>query len=259
VAIRAVLFDVDDTLFDYAGACRAGILAYLAELGLPADEAAFARWVALDRAAFPRFLAGELTFVGQRRHRVREMVAAPLTDAEADAWFAGYQAHFEAAWAPFPDVAPALDALAGLRLGVLSNNDSAYQRRKLGRLGLADRFDVIAGIDVAGAAKPDAQAFRAGCAALDVRPEQAAYVGDLPDVDAAGAAAAGLLGVWLDRPERGPTLPDPEPAPAGSPPTPVGSPPTPVGSPPSGVVRITSLTELPALLGVGAPQTELSG
>lgn len=49
-------------------------------------------------------------------------------------------------------------------------------------------------------AKPDPAIFLAGCDALGLPPAECAYVGDLPDVDALGAHAAGLRAVWLDRP-----------------------------------------------------------
>ena len=220
--IKAVLFDVDDTLFDYRTSSRAGILGYLAALGKTAGDAAYDRWRELELAEYARFLNGELTFKGQRRERARGMAGRALTDAEADAWFEGYRAHFEEAWTIYADVPPALDALGRYRLGVVTNSDTAYQQDKLARLGIGHAFGAVVGIDRAGASKPDPAAFHAGCAALGVAPTEAAYVGDLLDIDALGASAAGLRGIWLDRISG-------EPAPAGVP-------------------RVTSLTELPALL-----------
>ena len=52
------------------------------------------------------------TFQGQRRARVREMLAgdggADLDDATADAWFAGYTTLFETDWTTYDDVGAAL-------------------------------------------------------------------------------------------------------------------------------------------------------
>jgi putative hydrolase of the HAD superfamily len=218
-----VLFDVDDTLCDYSGACRRGLASYLSALGLPAGDAARARWQELEDVAYARYLAGELTFFGQRRQRARGMAGADLTDDEADAWFAGYRSHYEAEWVLFSDVLPALAALSGMRMGVLTNSDTAYQQRKLAQLGLGDAFHAVVGVDLAGAAKPAPEAFLAACAALGTAPEQTAHVGDRLDVDALGAQAAGLRGVWVDR--------------AGA------------GAGPDGIVRVGSLAELPAALG----------
>ncbi|MCZ7416346.1 MULTISPECIES: HAD family hydrolase [unclassified Streptomyces] len=205
MAIRAILWDVDDTLFDYTGADRAGALRHLAEEGLlgayPTPEAALERWREVMEEQFALFLAGELEFHEHRRGRARGFLGnAGLSDAEADAWFNRYVVHYEAAWCLFPDVLPALDALRdGYRHGVLSNSSTRNQDRKLRRLGIRDRFEVLVCADDIGCAKPDPGAFRAACAALGLPPHEVVYVGDQLTTDALGALDAGLAGVWLDR------------------------------------------------------------
>ncbi|GAB2922376.1 HAD family hydrolase [Streptomyces mayteni] len=237
MTIRAVVWDIDDTLWDYTGSDRAGALRHLTNEGLlarfPSPAAALGRWRAVMEEQYARFEAGELTFDEQRRERVRAFLDLPFPDAEADAWFDRYLACRDDAYRPFPDVLPALDALTpGYRHGLLSNSGQANQERKLTRLGIRDRFEVLVCSDESGHAKPAPEAFWAVCAAMGLPPEAVAYVGDRPDVDAAGADAAGLHGIWLDRPSvladgtprRGPAL---------------------VGGLPR---RISSLAELPALL-----------
>jgi len=202
--INAVVWDIDDTIFDHSGAERAGALLHLAAEGLLGryadEEAAATHWRDLTDEVYQRFLTGELSFQEQRRERVRVMVGEPLTDAEADAWFARYVRCYEQDWRLFPDVLPALDALAPrFRHSVLSNSALAYQEAKLRTLGVRDRFEAVLCSGELGVAKPAAAAFHAACAALDLPPSQVAYVGDRHDVDAAGAEAAGLTGIWLDR------------------------------------------------------------
>lgn len=234
--IRAVLWDIDDTIFDYTGADLAGMADHLAAEGLldgfGAAEQALARWRELTDHHWARFAAGETDFEGQRRDRVRHFLGEALSDVEATAWFARYLVHFEAAWTIFPDVLPALDALPpGCRNGLLSNSSEAVQERKLRVLGIRDRFEVLVCAADLGISKPDPGAFLAACDALGLPPAEVAYVGDHAEIDARGADAAGLLGVWLDR--------------AGAVPS------------PSGLRRIAGLAELPALLrantGFGAP------
>jgi putative hydrolase of the HAD superfamily len=197
--VRAVLFDVDDTLVDHAGARRRGILAHLRACGLAADDDAVRRWRLAEERHFARHLAGELSFQEQRRERVRDVLARPLADDEADAWFAGYTECFEREWSAFPDVTDCLQSLAPYALGVVTNVGVEHQRRKLARCGLADRFEAVVGLDTLGVGKPDPRPFRHACAQLGVRPEQAVYVGDRLDWDVAGAVGAGLRAVWLDR------------------------------------------------------------
>ncbi|MFF3560178.1 HAD family hydrolase [Streptomyces sp. NPDC002574] len=202
--IRAVLWDIDDTIFDFSAAEHAGVLVHLRNEGLLSafddEDRAAARWREVMELHYERFLAGEITLAEQRRERVRAFVGPDVTDEAADAWFAAYYVHYEAAWTAFPDVVPALDALTpGYRHGLLSNSATAHQERKLARLGLRDRFEFLLCSQELGYAKPAPQAFWAACQALGLPPSEVAYVGDKADTDARGANAAGLHGVWLDR------------------------------------------------------------
>ncbi|AOP49596.1 HAD family hydrolase [Streptomyces lydicus] len=243
MALRAVLWDIDDTLFDYTGSDRAGALRHLREEGLLAayggEEAALARWRHAMETEFARFLAGEVGFLDHRRARARTFLGRTLSDEEADAWFGRYIAHYEASWVLFPDSLPALEALAPLlRQAVLSNSSTANQERKLVALGIRARFEAVLCADELGHAKPAAEAFASACAALGLAAEEVVYVGDRLDIDALGARDAGLAAVWLDRTGEG--------GEAGA-------------ELPPGVRRIASLAELPELLrgviGFGAPST----
>ncbi|QPP06393.1 HAD family hydrolase [Streptomyces bathyalis] len=239
--IRGILWDIDDTLFDYTGSDRAGAMRHIeAEMLLdrhPSPEAALGRWQEVMEEQFARFLSGELGFLEHRRERARGFLGTPLTDEEADAWFGRYVALYEQAWTLFPDAVPALDALTpGYRHGALSNSSTPNQERKLRRLGIRDRFEVLLCADELGHAKPAPEAFRAGCDAMGLPPAEVAYVGDRHDIDARAADDAGLRGIWIDRTwghhpgSRGPGGTS-HPGPAAA-----------------GVRRITGLAELPGLL-----------
>ncbi|MFF6776269.1 HAD family hydrolase [Streptomyces sp. NPDC012637] len=209
MTIRAVLWDIDDTIFDYASADRAGMRAHLAAEGhlgaYGTVEEALRRWKELTELHWRRYEAEGGDFRDQRRDRVRDFLGRPgLTAVEADAWFDRYVAHYEAAWELFPDTVPVLDLLArDYRHGVLSNSSIHNQDHKLRTLGVRDRFEAVVCAAELGVAKPAAEAFHAACTALGLAPEQVAYVGDQPDIDARGAVEAGLLGVWLDRADSG--------------------------------------------------------
>ncbi|WP_128380908.1 HAD family hydrolase [Streptomyces cavernae] len=254
--IQAVVWDIDDTLFDYTTADRAGLWAHLSAVGLPhaypSPEQALDRWREVSDQQWARFAAGETTFEEQRRERVRVFLGEELSDAEADAWFHRYVGHYEAAWALFPDVLPVLDLLAvGYRHAILSNSSLSNQDRKLRILGVRDRFESVLCAAELGVSKPAAEAFHAACDALGLAPHQVAYVGDHPEIDGRGAADAGMFAVWIDRSSvtavtGGPAVPENEPAGAGP-------------TLPVDLRRIASLAELPALLGpdtrFGAPST----
>ena len=235
-ALRSgVLWDIDDTIFDYSSSERAGILEHLAAEGLLGEfdspEQALGRWHDHMERMYDRFLAGELGFQQQRRERVRLLMAdlgrPPLDEAAADLWFAGYSRRVEQHWRLFPDVLPVLDALAeGYVHGLLSNSSAARQRAKLAAMGLDGRFATLVCSAEIGHAKPAPEAFLAGCAALGLPPERVAYVGDRLTTDALGALGAGLHPVWLDRSGAAPV------------------------AAPSGVHRIVTLADLPGVLAV---------
>ena len=82
---------------------------------------------------------------------------------------------------------------------MISNGQSAQQRAKLERLGIAERFRHVTISQDCGAAKPDPKIFRHACERCGIDPGAAVYVGDRYDLDAEGARRAGLTGVWLDR------------------------------------------------------------
>jgi putative hydrolase of the HAD superfamily len=213
--IRGVLFDVDDTLFDYSTAEELGVLAHLRAQGLldqfPSPAAAVALWREIMETQYGRFLAGELTFAAQQRERTRQFLShigqnpLSMSDREASDWFAAYRVHRDAAWAAFPDAEPVLRKLAPeYRLGIVSNSSLDHQRHKLEAIGLLPYFGTtLVCSDQHGAAKPAPSIFLAGCRLLGRQPQEVAYVGDKYVLDAEGARAAGLHAYWLDRANTG--------------------------------------------------------
>jgi putative hydrolase of the HAD superfamily len=241
--VSAVLFDLDRTLIDLERATRLGIESHLAALGHAADPGAYPEWKRLERIHIQRFLDGQASVADQRRDRVREMTGDPLTDAEADAWFASYRRHMEAELRLFEDTLATLDHLEsqlGVPIGIVTNMDTDYQVAKMAAVGLpVDRFACFLGLDRLPAPKPHADAFRHACATLGLKPgPEVVFVGDEPHIDAFGAHQAGLRGVWLDRPGALAPLDPP---------------------PPARIERITSLAELPDLLTRPAPTTAADG
>jgi putative hydrolase of the HAD superfamily len=101
------------------------------------------------------------------------------------------------AWRVFDDVVPALDTLAsrGIRLGVISNWDERL-RGLLRKLKLECYFQTLAISREVGFPKPSRVIFRQAAAELDLRPDAILHIGDSPEMDVAGAKAAGLH-AWL--------------------------------------------------------------
>jgi len=230
--IGFVLFDLDDTLIDHRGAATTAFRHAVGrwDPGSTHDlDVLLELWERLEREEYDRYLSGACTHAEQRVRRLERFLPVLGVDGgDADVLTAEFQHYLDAyvaAWAPFADVTASLDELevAGIGGAVLTNGDPRQQRLKLERTGLVDRFDRILTPTEVGAPKPRPEAFATACTMLGLDPERTAYVGDNLEVDALGAAAAGLIGIWLDR-----FGPD--------------------GMVPAGIERITSLTARPALL-----------
>jgi putative hydrolase of the HAD superfamily len=100
----------------------------------------------------------------------------------------------------YPDAAPALEALRGrgLTLVCVSNWDVSLGD-VLARCGLADSLDAVVTSAAVGAAKPDPAIFRAALEVAGCAPGEALHVGDTESEDVAGARAAGIEALLIDR------------------------------------------------------------
>jgi putative hydrolase of the HAD superfamily len=98
----------------------------------------------------------------------------------------------------FEDVEPALAAIArrGLATAVVSNWDCSLGEA-LETAGL--RFHTVVDSATAGAPKPDPAMFRLALERLGTEPARVLHVGDREETDGAGARAAGLDVVIVDR------------------------------------------------------------
>lgn len=200
---RAIIFDLDDTLFDDAGCTLAGLNALAAEhpalAALPRSEL-FARHSRLISALEGEVYAGRLSAEACRARRLEQLlegVGVPGADGEAAArvYHAASRAHYR----PLPGALELVRALhaRGVRLGVLTNYPRGVQSVKLDACGLTPYLH--ASVTTSDAPpKPDPASYRAACEALGVQPEQAVMVGDNWHNDVAGALAAGLKAVWYN-------------------------------------------------------------
>jgi putative hydrolase of the HAD superfamily len=205
VALRGVLFDLDDTLADSSGADRR-VWADIVELiegrfpGLD-GEALRGRYDEAVERHYRDFLDGRTDFVTFRRRRLDE--ALEPWGAADDELFDAYmreKARIPDVITPFPDAVATLRALRalGLRVGVLTNGPADVQGRKLEVSGLGPELDAVTISGEIGVAKPDPEAFRIALERLGTRPEETAMVGDSLENDVLGGLQAGLAEVvWM--------------------------------------------------------------
>lgn len=191
---RAVLFDLDDTLYPERQFVDGGFRAVARYLSKRYEKPA-ARLVTR---------LWELHARDGRGHLFDTLLAELGAGDDADlvlTCLLVYRTH-PPRLEPFPGVAEALDALrqAAVLTGVVSDGHAAVQRRKLAGLqALADRFDVMVMTDELGPpyAKPSPVAFRVACRLLEVPPAMTIYVANDPRKDFRGAREAELFTIRL--------------------------------------------------------------
>jgi len=192
--IKAVLFDLDGTLYDRDAAmlelAHDQFAAFKAQLEPRVDEPQFtSRFIELDdhgyasRSDVYRRLADEwgldnwLT-VDLERHFWEAY--SRRCEMSADSWNTLHKLRS-----------------AGKCLGIVTNGQTEWQSRKIDGLGLGSFFDVVLISEQEGIRKPDVRIFdraRERCG-ID-QASETMFVGDHPEVDVAGAHAAGMVAVW---------------------------------------------------------------
>ncbi len=204
---QAVLFDLDNTLYDREAAFGRWADGYLRDTLRLTDAEEVARvhalMVDMDHNGY-----GSKQAIFERLHTLYPTLpGAPARSVEV--FFDEFFRHI----APETEADDLLDALAraDLPFGVITNG-SARQWRKLELLGLDRRTSCLFVSGTFGSPKPDAAIFLAAAAHLGVSPERTLFVGDNPAVDIQGAQAAGMKAAWLHRghpwPEEIPGKPD---------------------------------------------------
>ena len=177
---RALLLDLDDTLFD-RGAAFCGWLA--GRLGRAPGAGELEAWSELDqRGRRPR---AEFAATAARLGLAVDPERFPFELAE----------HVQ----PEAGAREAVGRLAArLRVGVVTNGGAA-QRDKLARLGLADVVHAVFVSSELGAAKPAPAIFARALAWIGAAPHDVVFAGDDPIVDLAPAAAHGMVTAWRVR------------------------------------------------------------
>ncbi len=210
--VRAVTFDVYSAMFDTVGGLAGALRAFFHQRGVTADAAPVARaWrrahmdFLLLTNSLDRDTASNRTAIEASARYVLRPFAPEVGRAEMDA-LAG-------AWERLPAWPEAAEALADVRrrpiaLAVLSNGDHGMLEALMRTFPV--RFDRIISVE-GGKFKPHPSVYRKALAEMGVRADDLLHVAGSP-TDAAGATAAGLRTIWINR--AGDAVLDPRFAPA---------------------------------------------
>lgn len=203
---RLVLFDLDDTLFDYQSAWNASARRAFAELTATRSvdqETLYRALQAQNDRLWPRYSQGEISLWDLRRIRFDETLRAAGVEpgkGDQEAFQALLQRFTMTSIRPDPVVQRLLaDVSVRCRMGVVTNG-GPEQHEKLRRLEL-DRYfppEAVFASEEVGVAKPDAAIYRMALEHFHVLPGQALFVGDNWVNDVTGPIDAGLQAVWLN-------------------------------------------------------------
>ncbi|HET9393893.1 MAG TPA: HAD family hydrolase [Candidatus Rubrimentiphilum sp.] len=209
--LRAVLFDLDDTLHDdtlaFTSAADEVAHEIAAEHGVDAlalKDAYIAEaegfWKKLTAEQVHELLVSKLSSLRSRLwgSALRSVGLDDPVLAERSA--TNYNRYRAKYFALFPGALDLLKQLraAGIKLGLVTNGVSETHREKIALLEVSDYFDAIFLADEVGMVKPDPRLFAHACEKLGVEPAAAAMVGDRYERDIAGAIEAGLYTVWMN-------------------------------------------------------------
>ena len=188
--IRAVIFDLDNTLVDFMKMkelCIQAAVTAMIDAGLPLgkDKANTKLFAIYDREGieyqqiFDRFLEEELGTVDYK------IQAAGIH---------AYRRQRSAALVAYPHVHATLIELIkrGIKLGVVSDAPRPQAWLRLVQLYLHHLFDHVVTFDDTGIKKPDPKPFLACLEKLAIKPSEGLMVGDWAERDVAGAKAVGM-------------------------------------------------------------------
>ena len=204
--IRAVIFDLDNTLTDFIqakdDAIRAAVDAMI-DAGLDIDA------VTAHRHLYDIYLKEGIEY--QRVFdRFLQETAGEVSDRVLAAAVVAYRRARDGSLVLYPHVKMVLNRLLrdGYGLVVVSDAPRFEAWLRLCRLGLQHHFDRVFTYDDTGARKPDPLPFQMALDELDVRPDQAVMIGDWPTRDIRGAKDLGLHTVWARYGDKAPPYKD---------------------------------------------------
>ena len=192
--IRAIIFDLDNTLLDFVKmkqfAVKASIRA-MNEAGLNVDEeSGYKDVMELYMTTGWENQLGFDDYIKQTTGEVSNKILA--------AGVVAYRRAREATLLVYPNVNKTLIELlkAQIRLAVVSDAPSREAWMRLYYLNLHHVFDPVLTFDDTGARKPSPKPFKLALDRMNVGPDEALMIGDWPDRDVVGAKQIGMKTIF---------------------------------------------------------------
>ena len=154
--VRALLMDIDDTLFDFQTSSQNALSIAFRSFGLPFTQEMWARYRALDMDFWQRFERGAITKEVLYVERFRVFFAEYGLKADPAAFNAAYFRELGAQRNFMPHCEQALRQLhAQYKIFIVTNGNTDIQKRRIAASGMSQYFDRVFISEQMGCKKPD--------------------------------------------------------------------------------------------------------
>lgn len=200
--LRAVIFDLDDTLYEYEAlnkAATAALCAFASER-LGVSEQRFFEAFNWGRRETKRVLGD--TGASHNRllycQKALEYLGRPPAGVALDLYetYWGYMLEHMRLRGGAGELL-AYCARRGLKMGVCTDLTAHIQHRKLRKLGLSDIVRALVTSEEVGVEKPGEAIYRMMLEKLHVLPQEAVFVGDSLEKDVVGPERTGMRAIWF--------------------------------------------------------------
>lgn len=198
--IRNVLFDLDDTLFDFHKAEKIALTKTLVHFGVDPTEETLALYSTINAAHWKRLELGEISREEVKVGRYRELFKTIGVECDPVKATAYYESMLAIGHYFMPGAPELLEELYGkYRLYIVSNGTAKVQEGRIGSSGIAKYMDGIFISQILGANKPDKQFFDICFAEIpDFSLSETVIIGDSLSSDIKGGINAGITTVWFN-------------------------------------------------------------
>ena len=198
--IRNVLFDLDDTLFDFHKAEKIALTKTLVHFGIDPTEETLALYSTINAAHWKRLELGEISREEVKVGRYRELFKTIRGEGDPVKATAYYESMLAIGHYFMPGAPELLGELyRKYRLYIVSNGTAKVQEGRIGSSGIAKYMDGIFISQILGANKPDKQFFDICFAEIpDFSLSETVIIGDSLSSDIKGGINAGITTVWFN-------------------------------------------------------------
>lgn len=198
--IRNVLFDLDDTLFDFHKAEKIALTKTLVHFGIDPTEETLALYSTINAAHWKRLELGEISREEVKVGRYRELFKTIGVECDPVKTTAYYESMLAIGHYFMPGAPELLEELyRKYRLYIVSNGTAKVQEGRIGSSGIAKYMDGIFISQILGANKPDKQFFDICFAEIpDFSLSETVIIGDSLSSDIKGGINAGITTVWFN-------------------------------------------------------------